>query len=169
MCRRHEEGFCTAFSLAEDRQNFVVCFLPGACFVFVPRCRNLRQRQEKKTNSETLGKGSTKTAWKAEMKGFFIAGKISFNVQENVMGSNIENSLDLFSHSQKIKYFATLFCCPRGMPLPCGSCSCPREPWRSSASAGTRPAARLCGEGDTAARLPPLPGAAGAEHMDCLL
>lgn len=82
------------------------------------------------------------------------------------MDSNIENSLDLFSHSQKIKYFATLFCCPRGTPLPCGSCSCPPEPWQSSASSGTSPAAQLCREGDTAARLPPLPGAAGAEHVD---
>jgi len=31
---------------------------------------------------ETLGKGSTKTAWKSRDEGFFIARKISFSIQE---------------------------------------------------------------------------------------
>lgn len=70
MCRRYEEGFCAAFSQAEDRQNFSVSFLPGECFVLVLHCRKLRQRQ-RKTNSETLGKGSTKTAEKAGRDGFY--------------------------------------------------------------------------------------------------
>lgn len=86
MCRRHEEGFCIAFSQTEDRQNFSVSFLPGACFVLVLHCRKLRQRQ-RKTNSETLGKGSTKTAGKAERDSFYsrknlfqYSGKMSWAV-----------------------------------------------------------------------------------------
>lgn len=99
MCRRHEESFCIAFSQAEDRQDSSVSFLPGACFVLVLHCRKLRQRK-RKTNSETLGKGSTKTAGK--QRGIvFITGKISFNVQENVMVGNMENYLGLCVTARK--------------------------------------------------------------------
>lgn len=117
MCRRHGEGFCIAFSQAEDRQNFSVSFLPGACFVLVLHCRKLRQRQ-RKTNSETLRKGSAKTAGKAERDSFYR--KNLFQCSGKCHGQYYGKLPWSLCHSQKIKYFVTLFSCAWGTLLPWG-------------------------------------------------
>lgn len=81
--------------LAGQRTGRILqCVFCQECALYLCHTAEIQGKGRKKNHRETLGKGSTKTATKAEMK-VFNRGKISFNVQENVRDSNIENPLDL--------------------------------------------------------------------------
>lgn len=83
------------------------------------------------------------------------------------MDSNIENSLDLFSRSHKIKkVLGHSVLLSLGYPVALRELLLPTGAVAERCQRRDQPAARLCREEGTAARLPPLPAAAGAEHMD---
>lgn len=92
----------------------------------------------------------------------FIAGKISFSVQQNVMENNIEYSLDLCLTVRKWS-FSTLFFLVPGVPC------CPEGAvWQNNIGTGASPAAQLRWRRAPlqAVSLPRLPSGSCSESVD---
>lgn len=93
----------------------------------------------------------------------FVAGKISFSVQENVMDGNTENYLDLCITDRKESTLSLSFLVPGVPRCPEGDEMC------RSVVTGTSPADQLHWEGSTTARLLPLHQAAALSAWICPL